>query len=193
MKDTKHIRRDFYSVAWIMPQGWDFRRWGCPGGQFFFFKHAHVTYQIDENDQQNRMQVKFYPRVKLVTFGWGQSSNIIKFRLPCQFQRVLYQTLCVFSQTKDTKHIRRDCYIVAWVMSQGWDFGALGVPRGSKKISTMVMWHIKSTGMTSRTECKYYFYPRVKLVTLGRGQKVKYHLHVNFEDFYTILCVCSHK
>ena len=39
----------------------------------------------------------------------------------------------------------------------------------------MVMWHIKSTGMTSRTECKYHFHPRIKLVTLGRGQKVKYH------------------
>ena len=33
--------------------------------------------------------------------------------------------------------------------------GALGVPTGSKKkISNMVMWHIKSMGMTSRTECK---------------------------------------
>ena len=27
-------------------------------------------------------------------------------------------------------------------MPQGWDFGALGVPMGSKKISNMVMWHI---------------------------------------------------
>ena len=33
--------------------------------------------------------------------------------------------------------------------------------------SNMVIWYIKSTGMTSRTECKYSFYPRVKLVTLG--------------------------
>ena len=67
-----------------------------------------------------------------------------------------YTKLCgtVFSQMKDTKHIRRDFYSVACVMPQGWDFGALGVPMGSKKISNMVMWHIKLTGMTSRTECK---------------------------------------
>ena len=32
---------------------------------------------------------------------------------------------------KDTKHIRQDSYSVGWVMPQGWDFGALGVPRGS--------------------------------------------------------------
>ena len=39
-------------------------------------------------------------------------------------------------------------------MPQGWDFRTLGVPRESKKISNMVMWHIKSTGMTSSSECK---------------------------------------
>ena len=30
MKDTKHIRRDFHSVTWAMPQGWDLGCWGCP-------------------------------------------------------------------------------------------------------------------------------------------------------------------
>ena len=80
-------------------------------------------------------------------------SNIIKFWLTCQFQRFLYQTLCVFSQMKDTKHIRRDFHSITLVIPQGWDFWALGVPRGSKKKSNMVMWHIKSTGMMSRTKC----------------------------------------
>ena len=48
---------------------------------FFFFKHGHVAYQISRNDEQNRMQVKFHPRVKLVTLGWVEvkRSNIIKF------------------------------------------------------------------------------------------------------------------
>ena len=50
------------------------------------------------------------------------------------------------------------------------------VPRGSNFFfSNMVMWHIKLTGMTSRTECKQHFHHRVKLMTLGQGQKVKYH------------------
>ena len=59
MKDVKYIRRDFYSVPWVMPQGWDFGALGMPGGQIFFFKHGHVVYQIDRDDEQNRMQVKF--------------------------------------------------------------------------------------------------------------------------------------
>ena len=63
MKDTKHIRRDFYSVAWVMPQGWDFGalgEWGYPRGKtIFFFKHVHVAYQIDGDDEQNKMQVTF--------------------------------------------------------------------------------------------------------------------------------------
>ena len=58
----------------------------------------------------------------------GQISNdIIKFQLLSQFQRFLNQTLCVFSQMKDKKHIRRDFHLAAWVMAQGWD---LGVPWG---------------------------------------------------------------
>ena len=32
---------------------------GALGSKFFFFKHAHVAYQIDGDDKQNRMQVKF--------------------------------------------------------------------------------------------------------------------------------------
>ena len=56
MKDTKHIRRDFYSVAWVMPQGLDFRALGV---KHFFFKHGHVAYQINGDDKQNKMQVTF--------------------------------------------------------------------------------------------------------------------------------------
>ena len=60
VKDTKHIRQDFHSVAWVMPQGWDFGALGVPrGGQKIFFKHGHVAYQIAGDDEQNRMQVKF--------------------------------------------------------------------------------------------------------------------------------------
>ena len=33
---------------------------GVPrGSKNFFFKHGHVAYQIDGDDEQNRMQVKF--------------------------------------------------------------------------------------------------------------------------------------
>ena len=60
MKDTKHIRRDFNSDALVMPQGWDFGVLGVPrGSKKFFFKHCHVAYQIDSDDEQNKMQVKF--------------------------------------------------------------------------------------------------------------------------------------
>ena len=31
---------------------------GCPGGNFFF-KHDHVAYQIEGDDEPNRTQVKF--------------------------------------------------------------------------------------------------------------------------------------
>ena len=59
MKDTKHIRRDFYSVTLVMPQGWDFGAHGVPKGVKKNFKHGHVAYQIDGDYEQNKMQVKF--------------------------------------------------------------------------------------------------------------------------------------
>ena len=74
MKDTKHIRSDIHPVAlvffffqysaWpslkVVPQGWNFGELGMPrGSKFIFFKHGHVAYQIDWDDEQKRMQVKF--------------------------------------------------------------------------------------------------------------------------------------
>ena len=60
MKDTKHIRQDFYFVAWVMPQGWDFGALGEPrASNNFFYKHGHVAYQINRDDEQNKMQETF--------------------------------------------------------------------------------------------------------------------------------------
>ena len=81
----------------------------------------------------------------------GQISfNFIK----SQFQRFFYTKLCVFSQMKDTKHIRRDFHSVAWVMPPGVGLWGAGGAQGVNFFSNMVMWHTKSTGMTNRTECK---------------------------------------
>ena len=52
MKITKHIRRDFHSVAWVMPEGSDLGALGVPRGvKKNFFKHGHVAYQIDGDDE----------------------------------------------------------------------------------------------------------------------------------------------
>ena len=123
MKDTKHIRRDFYSVAWVMPQGWDFGALGYPGDQIIFFKHVHVAYQIDGDDEQNKMQVTFSSWRQTGDL-WARSKGQIS--LTCQFPRFLYQTLCVFSQIKDREHIEQNFYSVAKVMPRGGTAGCWG-------------------------------------------------------------------
>ena len=62
----------------------------------------------------------------------------------------------MLSQIKYIKYLERDFKFIAWVMPQGVGLGGAGVPRGSKKyfFLNMVMWQIKLTGITSRTECK---------------------------------------
>ena len=79
MKDTKHIRRDFHSVTLVMSQGWHFGALGVPREvkQFFFFKHGHVAYQIDGNDEWNKMQVKFssYGQTGEISLNFGYHVN----------------------------------------------------------------------------------------------------------------------
>ena len=43
-----------------MKDTWDFGALGVPRwSKKVIFKHGHVAYQIDEDEDQNRMQVKF--------------------------------------------------------------------------------------------------------------------------------------
>ena len=47
-----------------MPQGWDLgaaQGGGGGGGRSKNFERGHVAYQIDGDDEQNRMQVKLSP------------------------------------------------------------------------------------------------------------------------------------
>ena len=57
MKNSKHIRWEFHSVPWVMPQGSDLGGAGGAQGvkKKIIFKHGHVAYQIDGDDEQNRM------------------------------------------------------------------------------------------------------------------------------------------
>ena len=42
-----------------MPQGGTLGRSGCPVSQkILFFRHSHVAYQTDGDDEQNKMQIK---------------------------------------------------------------------------------------------------------------------------------------
>ena len=50
--------------------------------------------------------------------GEGSKGQIpFNFNYKVNFKDFLFQTLCMFSQMKDTKHIRRVFYSVTWVMT----------------------------------------------------------------------------
>ena len=82
-----------------------------------------------------------YGKLLLIPAIWGppegsKGQKSFNFNYNVNFKDFLYETLCVFSQMKDTNHIRRDFYSVAWVMPQGRDFWALWVPRWSVYFQT---------------------------------------------------------
>ena len=59
----------FILLPMSCPRGGTLERLGCPGGQQLFFQTWSCDILNRENDKQNRMQVKFSPRVKQVTLG----------------------------------------------------------------------------------------------------------------------------
>ena len=127
MKDIKYIRRDFHSVAWVMPQGSDLGvPWGLSGPKTFFsVNQPDLVCELLTSMAHATTQFFWSPPPGAL--GRAKRSNIIKSQSQSQFPRFLNQTLCVFSQIKDINHIRQDFHSVAWVMPHGWD---LGVPWG---------------------------------------------------------------
>ena len=112
-----------------------------------------------------------------IPWKWAKRSNIINFQfIQSQFQIFLNQTLRVFSQMRDIKHIRQDFHLLTWVMPQGWDLGVLG---GQKlNFLNIVKLHIKLKRMISRPGYTNKLYPRIKLVTLGgvkRSNTIRFH------------------
>ena len=119
--------------------------------------------------------------------GRAKRSNIIKSQPQSQFQRFLNQTLCVFSQLKNIKHIRRDFHSIAWVMPQEWDLGVPGGVGGSKNffpkfnqiwcVSYLHEWHLQ----------RHNFLGVPASWGLGEGPKGQISLNlnynVNFKDF----------
>ena len=98
---------------------------------------------------------------------------------------------------KDSKHIRRDFHSVAWVTPQGWDFGAQGVPRGSNFFfQTWSCGISNSQGWQAEQNASNIFFLGSNWWPWGevKGQiSLNFGYHVNFKDFYTKLCVRSHK
>ena len=107
MKDIKHIRQDFHSVAWVMPQGSDLGTVGVEWSKKKKFTKFNQIWCVSNLHQWHMQWHNFLDPHPLGPWGGAKRSNIIKSQSQSHFQRFLSQTLCVFSQLKDIKHIRR--------------------------------------------------------------------------------------
>ena len=106
-----------------------------PLGPYLLFNHWTKSKQIWclSCSHEWGVQLHIFWPCPLGPRGAAKRWNIIKSQFISQFQRFLNQTLSVFSQMKDIKHIRRDFHLAIWVMPQGWDLGVLWGFEGSKK------------------------------------------------------------
>ena len=82
-------------------------------------------------------------------------------------------------------------------MPQGWDFGALGVQMGVIFFFKHghVAYQFDGNDKQNRKQVKFSSYGQTgDLGVRSKGQiSLNCGYHVNFKDFYTNLCVCSHK
>ena len=79
-----------------------------------------------------------------ISFNFNYKANFKDF----------YTKLCVSSHKWKIQNISDRIFIMFPGSCPRDGLWGVGVPRGSKKNLNMVMWHIKSTRITSRTECK---------------------------------------
>ena len=181
MKDIKHIRGDSHSIAWVIPQGSDL---GVPWGvewskKKFFWNSTRFGVWVTYINGTCNGPIFFGPN-PLGPWGGAKRSNIIKSQSQSQFQRFLNQTLCVFSQLKDIKHIRWDFHSVAWVMPQGLDFGipwGLGGPKTFFPNSTRFgVWVTYINGT-----CNGTIFSVPTSWGLGEGQKGQISLNLNYK------------
>ena len=103
MQDVKHIRRYFHSVAR-----------SCLRGGTSFFSPNSIRFGVCVTHMNGTCNGTIL--LVLGPLGGAKRSNIIQSQFQSQLQRFLNLTLCVFSQMKDIKHIRRDFHLITWVM-----------------------------------------------------------------------------
>ena len=96
--------------------------WGL-GGPKFFFSEILPDLVCELLTSMAHATAQFFWSPPPGALRRGQKVTYHKISSQSQFQRFLNQTLCVFSQMKDIKHIRRDFHSVSWFMPQGLDLG----------------------------------------------------------------------
>ena len=86
-------------------------------------KNGQVEYQIDTDDEKNRMQVNFSPYGQPGDLGVrSKGRTSLNFNYKIKFKDMCTK-LCVCSHKYIIKHIKRNYHCVAWAMSQGWNLG----------------------------------------------------------------------
>ena len=134
------------------------------------------------------------------TWGPGEGSkgqisfNLIQ--LQSQFQRFLFQTLCVYSQMKDQN-------ISDWIFILSWDLGVLmgqnQIPSCCPLCYLLLNYWTKFNQICcvgySHEWSVHFFCPAPWGPGEGSKDQISFNFNykVNFKDFYTKLCVCTHK
>ena len=175
MKDIKHIRWYFHSVAWVMPQGWGLGvPWGGWGSKFFFLQ-IQPDFVSEFLTSMAHATAQFFWSPPPGTLGRGQKVkyHLISFtKIISKIFKLNYVCLLTYERYKTYK--------------TGFSFGPLGHAPGVRLGGTMGGWGPKlffskiqpdlvCELLTSMAHATAQFFWSPPPGALGRGQKVKYH------------------
>ena len=145
------------------------------GVQKIFFPKFNQIWCVSYLHEWHMQQHNFFVPHLLGPWGGAKRSNIIKSHYKVNFKDFYTKLCCLLTNERyKTYQTRFSFGHLGHVCPRVWDLGCAG---GQKlNFLNTVMWHIKLKGMSSRPRYTENFYPRIKLVTLRWGQRIKYHL-----------------
>ena len=135
--------------------------------------------------------------------GRGQKVKYHLISITKSISKIFFQTLCVFSQMKDTKHIRR----VFLFCRLGHAWGYLGAKiKFRPAVCPLCYLLLNHLTKLNQIWCVSYSHKWEvqRQICFGpaswgpwegsKGQiSFNFNYKVNFKDFYSKLCLCSHK
>ena len=133
MKDIKHIRRDFYSVTWVMPQGSDLGvPWGVGWSKIFIFLKFNQIWCVSYLHQWHMHQDNFFGPHILGPWGGGQKVKYHKISITKSISKIFKPNVVCLLTNERYK-----------IYQTGFSFGPLGHAPGVGLGGTVGGWGVK--------------------------------------------------
>ena len=175
MKDIKHIRREFHSVAWVMSQGSDLGGpWGVEWSKKIFFPKFNQIWCVSNLHQWHMQGHNFWDPHPLGPWGGAKRSNIIKFRSQ-SISKIFKPNFVCLLTIERYKTYQRGFSFRRLGHAPGVGLGGTVGGWGSKNFFSQIQPDFVCELLTWMAHAMAHIFGSPPPGAFGRDQKVKYH------------------